>query len=83
MRRGRCKPRFHAPGRNVGQHRAVSGRFRRPPDAPNWPLQAAILDAQERVKGPLDTAHLVCAGEEGMLRFLIAAIYCSCGPLSF
>jgi len=30
MRRGRCKPRFRAFGRDVGQRRAVSGRFRRP-----------------------------------------------------
>ena len=29
MRCGRCKPRFRAFGRNVGQRRAVSGRFRR------------------------------------------------------
>jgi hypothetical protein len=34
MRRGRCKPRFRAFGRNVGQRRAVFGRFRRLPDAP-------------------------------------------------
>ena len=45
IRRGRCKPRFRAYGRNVGQRRAVSGRFRRPPDAPNRRLRAAIRDA--------------------------------------
>ena len=48
IRRGRCKPCFRAYKRNVGQHRAVSGRFRRPRDAPNRRLRAAIRDAQER-----------------------------------
>src|ERR1019366_3353391 len=34
MRRGRCKPRFRAPGRNVGNVGRFPGALGRPPDAP-------------------------------------------------
>ena len=59
MRRGRCKPRFRAPGRNVGQRRAVSGRFRRTPDAPNGEFERQSAMRRSASGGESEDAEVV------------------------
>ena len=69
-------PRLRA---NVGQRRAGSGRFRRPPDAPNRPLQA-IRDAQERGKPHAMRAKTRLTVLLGSCKHILNLGRCHCTP---